>query len=532
MSRKIILPVLFIVLVVVALYFWRPWEEVYAPDIDPGDFVSGVDNPYFTLEPGRTLVYEGKTEEGVERVEVMVTDEQKTVMGIEATVVWDRVYLDEELIEDTRDWYAQDKEGNVWYLGEDSKEIEDGEVVSTEGSWEAGVDGAEPGIVMMADPEVGEIYRQEFYVGVAEDMAEVVALDESAEVPYGSFEGCLQTRDWSPLEENSDEFKFYCPELGGLVLELGKYSGERVELVEVEEEMDETVEGTYAPADLSNAEFLDLESDSETKQTGFIENPTTGDRQSVRIYSPEARANSASPSRPLVVIVAGGAGEGSGFEQGPEGKPNQAELLSEEGFTVIVFDALGVGESEGKQNFQGYADQDGLAAIVAAGKELPQVDSTNVGLASFSYGITNASGVLARYPELEIKFLSDWEGPSSREFTTVGCGTEKRVQKESVSPASMPCDLEEHWVQREAVNFIKDANVDYYWRIQQEKDHVQDTYGHTVEMIDAAVGNIAWVKLNDGEPNDTYTEETVPTVSNGNFFALYAIPHIVTMAEF
>ena len=137
---------------------------------DPCDFgIENIDNPYTTLTPGTTFTYESVTEEGTEEDIVVVTNETKEILGVTATVVRDTVTLDGELIEDTFDWFAQDKEGNVWYLGEDTKEYENGEVVTTEGSWEAGVDGAEAGIVMLADPQVGDTYRQEWYPGHAED---------------------------------------------------------------------------------------------------------------------------------------------------------------------------------------------------------------------------------------------------------------------------------------------------------------------------------------------------------------------------
>jgi hypothetical protein len=114
-----------------------------------------------------------------------------------ATVVWDREWLNDALIEETYDWYAQDKEGNVWYLGEDSKEYENGKAANSKGSWEAGVDGAKPGIIMKGDPKIGDSYRQEYLKGKAEDMADVVALSESVAVPFGTFTDCLKTRDWS-----------------------------------------------------------------------------------------------------------------------------------------------------------------------------------------------------------------------------------------------------------------------------------------------------------------------------------------------
>jgi hypothetical protein len=210
-------------------------DQFPLPKFDPCNYSNDgiVDNPYFTLTPGTTFTYEGETEDGTEKNIVIVTDETKEILGIKATVVWDRVWLDEELIEETFDWYAQDKEGNVWYLGEDSKEYENGEVVSTEGSWEAGVDGAKPGIIMEADPQVGDSYKQEYYVGHAEDQAEVVSLNEEVTVPFGTFTNCLQTSDSTPLEPTTgDEDKYYCTDVGGVVLEVAIDSGERSELVD------------------------------------------------------------------------------------------------------------------------------------------------------------------------------------------------------------------------------------------------------------------------------------------------------------
>ena len=147
-------------------------------------------------------------------MEITVTGELKTVLGIDATVVRDSVYVDGALVEDTYDWFAQDGEGNVWYLGEDSTEYEDGAVVSTEGSWEAGVDGALPGIVMPADPEVGDAFRQEFLPGVAEDLGEVIDTGGSATVPAGSFDDVVTTEDWTPLEPEVVEHKQYAAGVG------------------------------------------------------------------------------------------------------------------------------------------------------------------------------------------------------------------------------------------------------------------------------------------------------------------------------
>jgi uncharacterized membrane protein YkoI len=210
-----------------------PAEGEYNPQINPADFTTEVDNKYFTLIPGRVFVYEGETEEGTEHIEVYTMYETKQVLGVETVVVWDRVWLEGELIEDTKDWYAQDREGNVWYFGEDSQELVDGKIVSRAGSWESGVDGAKPGIIMKAKPEVGDSYRQEYYEGQAEDQADVLAFGESVRVPYGSFTDCLKTRDWTALEPDADEYKYYSPEVGGVVLEIGVQTGERVELIEI-----------------------------------------------------------------------------------------------------------------------------------------------------------------------------------------------------------------------------------------------------------------------------------------------------------
>ena len=208
-------------------------QKAYAPSIDPADFSTDIDNKYFPLEPGTTFVYEGKTEDATEGDTVRVTSETKDIMGVECVVVDDRVTEDGKLTEQTYDWYAQDKKGNVWYFGEDSKEYENGKVKSTGGSWEAGKDGAEPGVIMPADPKIGKTYRQEYYKGEAEDMAKALKLDGTAKVPYGSFENVLVTDEWTPLEMNVAEHKFYAPGVGTILEIATKGPQERLELVDV-----------------------------------------------------------------------------------------------------------------------------------------------------------------------------------------------------------------------------------------------------------------------------------------------------------
>ncbi len=206
----------------------------YNPPFNPALFVPGVDNPLFPLVPGTTFTYEKETDEGTETTEVEVLHATKVILGVTCVVVRDIVTLDGELIEDTLDWFAQDLFGNVWYLGEESKDYENGVLVSTEGSWEAGVDGAVAGIIMLAGPIVGLAYRQEFYAGVAEDMGAVESLRETVTVPHGTFANCLKTRDFTPLEPGVAERKYYAPGIGR-VLETND-DGERSELISVETE--------------------------------------------------------------------------------------------------------------------------------------------------------------------------------------------------------------------------------------------------------------------------------------------------------
>jgi hypothetical protein len=205
----------------------------YTVSISPVNFVEVVDNPYFPVLIGAKYVYEGNTENGVERIEIEVLPESRTVMGIRATVLHDIVFLNGQLVEDTYDWYAQDKDGNVWYLGEDVKNYENGQLRDTAGSWEAGIDGALPGIIMYANPaeRLGEVYRQEYYKGKAEDMAELLSANESVSVPYGSFENVIQTKDYTPLEPELLEHKYYAKGIG-MVKEIDLNTGEEVVLID------------------------------------------------------------------------------------------------------------------------------------------------------------------------------------------------------------------------------------------------------------------------------------------------------------
>ncbi len=203
-------------MLVLAACSGNPTGPTYQPDL-PATWASAVTNTFFPLTPGTVLQYSSQTAQGLETIRVEVLSTARSVNGVAATTLLDQVYLDGALIEETYDWYAQDTDGNVWYLGEDSKEILNGQVVSTEGSWEWGVDGALPGIYMWADPaaHIGTAYRQEFYRGVAEDFGKVITLDQSITVPAGAYTGCIVTEDWVGLDPSqSPEHKTYCPGVG------------------------------------------------------------------------------------------------------------------------------------------------------------------------------------------------------------------------------------------------------------------------------------------------------------------------------
>jgi hypothetical protein len=201
---------------------------------DPNNFATQVDNRYFPLDPGTTFTYRGVSKEGEERNVVEVTHDTKTILGVQTIVVHDQVFIEDgSLLEDTFDWYAQDKQGNVWYFGEDTKEYDHGTLVTTAGSWEAGKDGAKPGIIMLADPHVGDQYKQEDSPGVVADMGKVISLTETVTVPTGTYTHCLETTEWTPLEPGNRSHKFYAPGVGNVLETSTRQGGERVELIDV-----------------------------------------------------------------------------------------------------------------------------------------------------------------------------------------------------------------------------------------------------------------------------------------------------------
>ena len=203
--------------------------------LDPADFTTKIDNPYWPMSPGSKWVYSETDTQGThEKVVVQVTNRTKTIAnGIDARVIRDTATENGQPVEVTDDWYAQDSAGNIWYLGEATAEYKNGKVTSTAGSFEAGVDGAQAGIAMPANPEPGMDYRQEYYKGVAEDRGAVITVgEEQVQVPFGHFDtDVLMTRDLVPLEPKVQELKFYAPDVGPLLSVHTDGAGGRAELV-------------------------------------------------------------------------------------------------------------------------------------------------------------------------------------------------------------------------------------------------------------------------------------------------------------
>lgn len=193
--------------------------DLRTPDIpnpiNPDDFMDAVTNPLWPMSPGTSWSFRVTEPDGsVVTNEVEVLTDKRLTDGVQATVIWDRVFRDGEMIEETWDWYAQDRSGNVWYLGEETYEYRDGERVCACGAWESGVDGALAGIMVPADPGVGDIYYQEYYQGVAEDTGEILAVNQDVTVPAGTYTGCMQVRDTTPLDVTVLEHKYFCPGIG------------------------------------------------------------------------------------------------------------------------------------------------------------------------------------------------------------------------------------------------------------------------------------------------------------------------------
>ena len=212
-------------------------SSAYRVEVVPARFSAKVTNPWFPLPVGRTWEYRGSDEDGRVRELVTVSDETEKVGGVTCRVVLDRLFRGDAVVETTKDFYAQDRQGNVWYFGEDTAELEDdGSMVTTEGTWHYAVAGAQPGIVMTAVPAVGDTHRQEYLPGYAEDFYAVDRLGAATSTPYKRFTGLVQTQEWTPLEPDVVSRKLYARGIG-LVKELNtKGPQESLSLVAVTED--------------------------------------------------------------------------------------------------------------------------------------------------------------------------------------------------------------------------------------------------------------------------------------------------------
>jgi pimeloyl-ACP methyl ester carboxylesterase len=229
--------------------------------------------------------------------------------------------------------------------------------------------------------------------------------------------------------------------------------------------------------------------------TYWVTNPTSGVELYTTVMQPDDWDGDPLPT---LVIIPGGDDPSSAITEG-----DISRMAIERGFVVIVFDPDGRGRSGGQESYNGFTHQDGLAAVIQFAAGLPEVDANRMGLMSFSFGVTLASGALARYPELPIRFFIDWEGPADRRDTTVGC-------RPSAHYDWPPCHDDAAWAEREALTFISQIQVPYQ-RVQMANDHVQSDVSHAVHMVNAAVeGPAPWVRLNDYPPNETYDADDPP----------------------
>jgi pimeloyl-ACP methyl ester carboxylesterase len=224
--------------------------------------------------------------------------------------------------------------------------------------------------------------------------------------------------------------------------------------------------------------------------TYWVTNPTSG----VELYTTVLRPDDWSGEPlPTLVIIPGGTDDSGGIVERDSIGPKAVA----QGYAVVSFDADGRGRSGGEESYSGFTQQDGLAAVIQFAAGLPETDAERMGLISFSYGVTLGSGVLARYPELPIRFFIDWEGPADRRDTTVDC-------KPSAKYDWPACSDDAAWAEREALTFISQIQVPYQ-RVQNQRDHVQPDVSHAIQMVNAAVeGPAPWVRLNDYPPNQSY----------------------------
>jgi hypothetical protein len=225
MGRKFLAAIVIAAIAGTTAVIWAPWASstpsstsacgtTYAPVLDPANFVGVIDNSYFPLPVGRKLVYTGVKDGQTQTDTVTVTDQKKVILGISTTIVNDVATHGSTVLERTFDYYAQDTQGNVWYLGEDTTHFLPNGKADTSGSFQAGVDGAQPGIIMEANPQIPDAYRQECYAGQAEDTAWVVGTTGSVRVPYGNVRNVLTSLEATQIEPGAYDQKVYGPGIG------------------------------------------------------------------------------------------------------------------------------------------------------------------------------------------------------------------------------------------------------------------------------------------------------------------------------
>jgi len=245
---------------------------------------------------------------------------------------------------------------------------------------------------------------------------------------------------------------------------------------------------------------------SKTEKNEYrVINPSSGAALHVQIFFPDTWDGN--ERLPALILVPGGNHTSEIFLQKNLRGKNSVTELNDAGIVAVLFDPDGRGSSEGEENLNGFIHQDGLAAVIRFAASLEGIDATRIGLASRSFGVTMASGALARHPDLPIQFLIDWEGPADRNDIG-GCDSSKTGHLRGL----VSCENETFWSQREAVTFIRQIRVPYQ-RIQSEKDHAQPDTRHALLMVNAAVeGGVPWVRLNDDPPNQTYDLENPPAM--------------------
>lgn len=248
------------------------------------------------------------------------------------------------------------------------------------------------------------------------------------------------------------------------------------------------------------SDTLEVEA-ADRPDTYWVRNLTSRARLYVEIVHPEGWDGE---TLPALVLVPGGSSAGGPAFLGP--RPIAATIAAG-GYTVVVFDPDGRGKSEGNEDYNGFQQQDGLAAVIQFTATLPEADAARIGVVSYSYGITMASGALARHPDLPVRFLIDWEGPATRDDTG-GCDGAGLGHLQDLAA----CDDESFWQEREALTFIAGLPLPYQ-RLQSEKDHVQPDVLHALRMVNAAVeGGAPWVRLNLDAPNQTYGLDAPPAM--------------------